>query len=141
MNKKILIITIFVSNIAFGAVLLVDLPNTYIESKKANKLSEQIVENLYSRGIDLSVAKQKFSNSLQGNEYKNELIVKSILKEFPNITQKEVVAYMSDSVLIGRNIDLNSYDAIIGLVQRNLLSFNQDVYDKVEKIYKNNRYI
>ena len=141
MNSKILIITIFVSNIAFGAVLLVDFPSTHVESKKTNKLSDQIVENLYNRGIDLSVAKQKLSNSLEGNEYKNELIVKSILKEFPNITHKEVVAYMSDSVLMERKINLNSYDAIIGIIQRNALSSSQDVYDKVEKIYKSSRYI
>ncbi len=136
MNNKILIITIFVSNIAFGAVLLVDYPNTYIESKKANKLSNQIIDNLQNRGIELSIAKQKLSHSLQGNESKNYLIVQRILKEFPNITQKEVVAYLSNIVLKGRDIDLSSYDAIVSLVQRNTLSSNQNIYAKVKKICK-----
>ena len=101
MNNKILIITIFVSNMAFGAVVDIEFPNYYIESKKVNKLSDHIVENLYSRGLDLNIAKQKLSQSLQGDAYKNDLIVKNILKEFPNITQKEVVAYISNSVLGG----------------------------------------
>jgi len=138
MSNKILIITIFVSNIAFSAVVNMKFPNYYIESKKVNQLSNQIVRNLYNRGLDLNIAKQKLSQSFKGNSYKNELIIKNILKEFPNITQKEVVAYISNSVLRGKNIDLSSYDTIIGIIQSSTPIFENNMYAKVEKFYKEN---
>ena len=138
MNNKILIITVFVSNIAFGAVLDIDFPKNHVEYEKVNKLSDQIIENLYDKGLELNIAKQKLSQSFKGNVHKNDIIIQNILKEFPNITQKEIVANISNSILRGKIIDLSSYDTLVSIIQKTTLTVNQNIYTKVQKIYKNN---
>ncbi|MBU0721488.1 hypothetical protein KJ877_09105 [bacterium] len=134
MSKKIIIISVFVSNIVFASVLPVNIAHGSANSNRLNTLSNLAGLHLYQRGLDKKTAQQKISKSLQGDEYVNDLMAQNIIENFTKITKEDIVAYISNSALYEKSVDLSSYANIISLVQKSR-TFVLDKAD-LEKIQK-----
>jgi len=119
MSKKILVVTVLVSNIVFGAVLAVPSALQTTKTKKTNRIAYKSTERLEKRGIERSVARSRISTALENDEYTNELMAHNILKSIPSLCEDDVVAFISSASLKNQKIDLSSYETIISLVQHN----------------------
>jgi len=117
MSNKIFIITVFISNIAFGAV--VALPNTLqtVTAKAANRVAQKSAKELYERGLDANVATQKVQASLEYDMQTNEIMVQNILASVTTLSEQDIVSFIADAALRNNRVDLSSYETLIALVQ------------------------
>ncbi|WP_457744158.1 hypothetical protein [Sulfurimonas sp.] len=134
MNNKILIITVFISNIAFGAIL--SLPTTLktINTKNTSKISNKAVKQLSSRGLEQDIAQKKVKTSLANNEEINEIMAQNILKSIQSLKERDIISYISKASLLGHKVDLSSYETIIALVQTTNLNLEKKILSKIEKV-------
>ena len=117
MSNKILIITVFISNIAFGAVIA--LPNTLktVTAKTVSRLTQKSVKQLYERGLDTDVATQKVQATLENDMQTNEIMVQNILTSVSELHEHDIINFIADAALHNNKIDLSSYETLIALVQ------------------------
>jgi len=136
MSNKILIISIFISNIAFGAVIVV-VPNTSkaLNVNKTNKISSKSMTQLYNRGLEEKAAKEKILKSIAYDAEMNDTMAQNILNAIELLKEEDIVSYVSKTALLDKKIDLSSYDTIVALIQntRNL-SVDKEMLLKIEKI-------
>jgi len=135
MNNKILIITVFISNIAFGAIL--SLPTTLktINTKNTSRISNKVVAQLSNRGLEKDVARIKVNTSLVNNEETNELMAQNILKSIQILKESDIISYISQASLSGQQVDLSSYETIIALVQNSSRLFlDKKILSNIEKV-------
>ncbi|WP_457750172.1 hypothetical protein [Sulfurimonas sp.] len=122
MNNKIFIITVFISNIAFGAVLpKADLQKVQ-NTQHTNKLTTKISTQLFHRGLEKNIAKAKVKDSLMCDEELNDLMAYNIVKTVKNINEKDIVDFLTQAALAGKKIDLSSYSTLVALVQKSSLN-------------------
>lgn len=142
MNKRILIITVFLSNIAFATVIPASLPHNYVKNNTINSLSNMATLNLYKRGLDKEVAQKKVAESLSGDENSNDLMMQNIISQLDALSREDVINFVSNAALHGRNIDLGSYDTLLCMIQNNgKLSLEKTVLEKLQKIAQENQNI
>lgn len=142
MNKKIIIITVLLTNIVFASVLPVNVPLRNSDTNRVNTLSNMVSTNLHRRGLDKSVAEKKVSKSLQGEAYTNDLMAQNILENMSDIKQEDIIAYLSNCALYGKSVDLSSYESIVSLVQQsNKLALEKADMQIIQKISLENKYI
>ncbi|MBU1657849.1 hypothetical protein KKG72_02215 [bacterium] len=135
MSKKIIIISVFLSNIVFASVLPLNISQNNANTNQLNTLSNMAGLNLYKRGLDKKIAQQKISKSLQGDEYTNDLMAQNITENFAEITKEDIVTHISNSALYEKSVDLSSYSNIISLVQKsNKLVLDKENLEKIQKI-------
>lgn len=117
MNNKIFIITVFISNIAFGAVIA--LPNTLktVTAKTTNRVAQKSAEELHNRGLDSNVATKKVQASLQNDMQTNEIMIQNILTSLSALNEKDIVSFIANASLHNNKVDLSSYETLIALVQ------------------------
>ncbi len=121
MKREIIVFTVLITNITFASVLPSEVRETVdmrTSEKKPHSLSSKVATNLYERGLDEDVAKQKVLKFLKNNEYMNDLMVQNILKKFDKIQMQEIVSYVGNSVLFEKNVDLSNYENLVALVQK-----------------------
>jgi len=142
MNKRILIITVFLSNIVFASVVSVPLSQNSLKNSTINSLSNMATLNLYKRGLDKEVAQKKISDSLSGDENSNDLMMQNIISQLDALSREDVINFVSNAALHGRNIDLGSYDTLLCMIQNNgKLSLEKTVLEKLQKIAQENQNI
>jgi len=118
MSNKIFIITVFISNIAFGAVLpKIDLQRT-VNTKSADKLAAKVSTQLFKRGLDKKIAKEKVNSTLSYDDNLNDLMVQNILNNIPSLKEEDIVNFVTQAALHEKSIDLSSYATLITLVQK-----------------------
>lgn len=134
MNNNILIITIFISNIAFGSVVIPNSPKA-VNVNKTNSISSKSIEQLYNRGLEEKAAKEKIQNSIAHDEDMNDTMAQNILNSIELLKEEDIVSYISKTALLDKKVDLSSYDTIVALIQNTpKLSINKDMLLKIEKI-------
>lgn len=135
MNNKIFIITVFISNIAFGAVLpKIDFQRTE-NTKPTNRLSAKVSTQLFNRGLEKRIAKAKVKNSLAHDEYLNDLMAQNIIKTIKSVNENDVVNFLTQAALANKTIDLSSYSTIIALVQKSShLALSKEILQHIEKL-------
>jgi len=142
MNKRILIITVFLSNIAFATVIPASLPHNSVKNNTINSLSNMATLNLYKRGLDKEVAQKKISDSLSGDENSNDLMMQNILNQLDALSREDIINFVSNAALHGRNIDLSSYDTLLCMIQKNSkISLEKIMIEKLQKIALQNQNI
>lgn len=147
MKRQILMFTVLISNIAFSAVLPVDIREvSEIREVNTNKnrvsINSAASTHLHDKGLDKNIAKQRVLTHLKHDEYTNTLMAENIIKNLSGLKHKDVVSYISDSALFQKNIDLSSYKNIVGLVHKsNKLSLDKMTLAKIEKISLENKNI
>jgi len=135
MNKKILISTVFISNIIFASVLPSQINQINLNKNRLASFSNTVSLHLYKRGLDKKVAQKKVSDFLVGEDFENDLMIHNILSSFDNIEYENIVEYIANSALYSKEVDLSSYDTIIGMVQK-IKNTNLDelTLQKIEKV-------
>lgn len=147
MKRQILIFTVLISNIAFSAVLPVDVREvSEIREVNTNKNRVSIYSaastHLHEKGLDADIAKQRVLTHLQHDEYTSTLMAENIIKHLSELKHKDVVSYVSNSVLFKKNIDLSSYKNIVSLVHKsNKLGLDKMTLAKIEKVSLENKNI
>jgi len=139
MNNKFLIITVFISNIAFAAVVpKINLQET-VNLKNTNKLTTKISKQLFNRGLERKVIQKKLEASLIHNENITELMAQNILKNIQSLQEKDIVDFMAQAILKGKRVDLSSYATLISLVQKHsIATFDDSILLHVEKVSNEN---
>lgn len=118
MSNKFFIITVFISNIAFGAVVpKIDL-HRVVNTKNTNKLTTKISTQLFNRGLEKHIAKAKVKDSLVHDDELNAIMAYNIIKTIKIVNEKDIVEFLTQSALRGKKVDLSSYSTLISLVQK-----------------------
>lgn len=142
MNKKIIIITVLLTNIVFASVLPVAIPLKNSNTNRVNTLSNMVSSNLHRRGLDKSVAEKKVSQSLEGDAYTNDLMAQNIINNLSDIKQEDLIAYLSNCALYGKSVNLSSYENILSLVQQtNKITLDTADLQIIQKISLENQNI
>jgi len=135
MNSKIFIITVFISNIAFGNMVLVKSVETNISTNQKNDFSQKVTAHLNAQGMEIEAIRKKVNYSFDNNEHLSYMMAQNIMQEIPQIKEKNIVEYFANSALHGKKIDLCSYDNLVGLLQRtDYKLLNKENLKKVQKI-------
>ena len=147
MKKQILASTVFISTIALSAVVHTDIrdSNEVRESKtntaRAN-VSHAVGTYLSDRGLDKKIAEQRVLQYLKHNEHNNLLMVENIEKKFNELNYKDIISYVSTSILFQKNVDLSSYSNIVELVHKsNKLTLDKLVLANIERVSIENKNI
>ena len=139
MNKRILISTVFISNIIFASVLPSHINQINLNKNRLGAFSTAVSFNLYKRGLDEKAAIKKVSDSLVGEDFENELMIQNILTQLDIVKYDDIIAYIADSVLHSKEVDLSLYGTIVGMVQKiSLSSLDKTSLQKIEKISSQN---
>ena len=142
MNKRILISTVFISNIIFASVLPSHVNQITFNKNRLGTFSSLVSLHLYKRGLDKDVAHKKVSNFLIGGDFENDLMIQNILSNLDVLEYGSVVEYIADSALYSKEVDLSSYDTIIGIVQKaDGINLDKLTLQKVEKVSLQNKKI
>ena len=142
MKSRILITTVFVSNIIFASVVPSQINQINFNKNRVGAFSSLISLHLYKRGLDKEIAQKKVSNFLIGEDFENDLMIHNILSNFDMLDYDSVVEYIASSALYSKEVDLSSYDTIIGMVQK-IKNTNLDelTLEKIEKVSLQNKKI
>lgn len=142
MHNKIFIITFFISNIAFAAAIPIQNSQQNINENKLNTLLNKASLHLSAKGLDENVAKEKVVKSLSGSIYNNNLMAKNITDKLDGIKEKDIISYICESALYGKNVDLSLYDNIISITQKNSDFFlNKATIAKIQQVSSENKQI
>lgn len=148
MKIKILIVTAFVTNIAFASSLPINIRETRdTKEVKVNKnstktLANEVSTHLYNKGLDKDVADERVSKSLASNTVANDLMAMNLLNHFPQLKREDVIAYISQCALFQKNVDLSAHDNILSLIQQSDgLSVDEQTLTKVKKLSAENKQI
>ena len=135
MNNKIFIITVFISNIAFGAVVPKTNLHRIVNTKNTNNLTTKISTQLSSRGLEKDIAKAKIKNSLLHDDKLTTLMAHNIIKTLKTVNEKDIVEFLTQSALKGKKVDLSSYSTLISLVQKSSQThLDKETLSAVEKV-------
>ena len=139
MNKRILISTVFISNIIFASVLPSHINQINLNTNRLGTFSTAVSLHLYKRGLDEKVAIKKVSESLLGEDFENELMIQNILTQLDTVEYESIINYIADSVLHSREVDLSSYGTIVGMVQKiSKIRLDKVNLQKIERISSQN---
>jgi len=141
MNKRILISTVFISNIIFASVLPSQINQINLNKNRLGSFSTVVSQYLYKKGLDKEVAQKKVSNFLMGEDFENELMLQNILSNLDMLQYDNVVEYIASSALYSKKIDLSSYDTIIGMLQTVNSNLDKLTLQKIEKVSLENKKI
>lgn len=145
MKKNILIVTVLISNIAFGSVLpgqIRDGKEFSTQKTRVNSIHKAASINLSKRGLDESIAMDKVSEILKADEFTNVLMAQNIVMNFNELKHEDIISYISDSALYGKSVDLSSYSNIVALIQKsNNFNLDKTTLKKIEKIVLENKNI
>ena len=142
MKSRILITTVFVSNIIFASVVPSQINQINFNINRVGTFSNIVSLHLFKRGLDEEVAQKKVSDFLVGEDFENDLMIHNILSSFDNIEYENIVEYIANSALYSKEIDLSSYDTIIGMIQKiNNTNLDELTLQKIEKVSLQNKKI
>jgi len=148
MKIKILIVTAFITNIAFASSLPIDTRETKntqeikINNKNTKTLANTVSAHLYNKGLDEDVANEKVSKALVGDEVTSDLMAMNLLHHFPQLKHKDVIAYVSKCALFNKSVDLSAHDDILSLMQQSCgLIIDKKALEKIEQVKSENKYI
>jgi len=135
MNNKILIITVFISNIAFGNIVPPTKIETNISSNQQNDFSQKVASHLSNQGMEMEAIRKKIRYSFEDNEHSTYVMAQKIMQLLPQVKEQDIVNYFANSTLHGKKIDLYSYNNIVDLLQRtDFKLLNKENLEKVRKI-------
>lgn len=148
MKIKILVVTAFITNIAFASSLPIGLRETRdvkeikVNSNNTKTLANIVSAHLHSKGLDKDVANERASKVLVGDEVTSDLMVMNLLNHFPELQHKDVIAYISKCALFNKSVDLSAHDDILSLIQQNdRFTVDKHTLAKIKKVSFENKHI
>ncbi len=138
--------TLFIGSILLITNLVYALPVQNIPrqrtavSKFDQALISMIADQLVSRGLEYEVAEQKVAHLFADKINNASLSLHHFMLAFESVTQKEIAEYLSQKALFDQQIDLTSYDALLGMLQGvNLNLGDTEAYAKLHRIARLNQ--
>lgn len=119
MNNKILILTVLLTNIAFGGVVVVKPIRTNPKIKINPTFTNNAINKLYDKGLQRDVAIKKINSSLLHDATQTEFMARNLLQKFPTLTKEHITNHISNAALFNKNVDFSSYENLLALVQKN----------------------
>jgi len=142
MKSNILITTVLISNIIFASVLPAQINQTNFNKKRVGTFSSAVSLHLFKRGLEEEIAQKKVSDFLVGEDFENDLMIHNILSAFDSIEYDNVLDYIANSTLYSKEVDLSSYETIVGMVQKiDGVSLDKLTLEKIEKVSLENKMI
>ena len=139
MNNKILFITVFISNIAFGAIL--SLPKTIkiTNIKNTNRIVQKSAQKLCNKGLERNIVTSKIEASLQNTPDITQMMAQNILASLPTLKEDDIASFIADASLHNKTLDLSSYEDIIALMQHHSPTLlDKEIVQKIEKVSNEN---
>jgi hypothetical protein len=139
MNNKILFITVFISNLAFGAIVSLPTRVDAINIQEHQTLAKKSIEHLTKKGLEHKSATDCVASTLPLNSMLNEVMVQNILATLPSLKEDDIVSFIAQKSLHKESVDLSSYETLIALVQhtsRTLL--DTETLEKLEQLSNSN---
>jgi len=140
--------TFFIGSILLISNLVYALPVQTIPRQRAviSKFDYAVVamiaDLLVSKGLERDAAEQKVAHLFGENITNTALNLHHFLLEFETIAQNQVVDYLSQKALFDQQIDLASYDALLGMLQTiDFKLANTENYTKLHRIASLNQYL
>jgi len=120
MNRQNFItLTFIISGLALNPVMADAVLNTVSHSQNINhSVSSSISSLLYNRGLDKDAA-DEMSENLVSEE--DEILLAVLMQKLDRqniVSRKEVLEYLSTKALHKQNLDLYSYDHLVGMVSK-----------------------
>ena len=139
MNSKILIISVFISNIAFGAVITIPTNFANATVKTTNTLLQKSVKALCDNGLEESVAHAKVRATFGENLHSSEQMMHNTLHIISELDEKDIIAFIAQNSLRAKATDLASYDTIVALLQhKSYKLLTPSVLQKAHKLSQEN---
>jgi len=138
-KENILRITLFVSVLAFNPVTAETFkPKNAIQTKTV-KSSIAII--LHTRGLDEEVA-EEIVHKAMNDEVLFVKMLDNLLQGYEQITQDEVMHYVSKEALFRKEVKLENYDYLVAMVSEiKKTSLDKAVLEQLGKVAKNNRHL
>jgi hypothetical protein len=137
MSNKIFIISVFISNIAFGSSLPITKIENVLTIQERKSLTTKAIDYLYKKGLDKDIATKRVEEALIGSNELNSILSKNILNTL-NIDESALISYISTQALKNRKVDLSSYSTLIELAQKNSIILDKNMTTKIEKLSEMN---
>jgi len=117
MNRENLLrVTLFVSIMILNPLWAeqrgVQLP---AQTKQQQGITAQITQTLYKRGLEKEAA-ERISSAFVGEDAILSRMLVTLLHEYPQISQEEVLSYLATQALHRRSLSLDSYDGLIAMM-------------------------
>ncbi|RLA72879.1 MAG: hypothetical protein DRG24_01735 [Epsilonproteobacteria bacterium] len=132
--------TFFIGSILLISNLVYALPVQNIPRQRAvisqfdHALVAMISELLVSRGLERDVAEQKVVHLFGENINNAALNLHHFLHEFNTVSYDQAAEYLSQKALFDQQIDLASYDALLGMLQT--LDFQLATTENYAKLHR-----
>jgi cytoplasmic iron level regulating protein YaaA (DUF328/UPF0246 family) len=140
MSNKIFIITVFISNIAFGAILPIATIQKTVTQKQTQRIANKVSQNLQSRGIQRKIAEEKINNILDVDSVVIDLMAQNILKNIKSVKEENIIEFLSQAALQGKKVDLSSYATLISIVQKSSRRIiDKEMSSTLEKLSDENK--
>ncbi len=138
-KENILRITLFVSVLAFNPVTAETFkPKTNIQTKTTT-VKSSIANILHTRGLDEEVA-EEIAHKAMSDEVSFVKMLDNLLQGCVQITQDEVMHYVSKEALFRKEVKLESYDYLVAMVSEIMkTSLDKVVLSELGNIAKRNR--
>jgi len=141
MKNKILISTVFISNIIFASPVPYN-TNQISFNKNIKRFSGAISKHLYEKGLNKDVAQEKVSKFVIGGDFENDLMAQNILNNFDTVKYDNLVSYIAEATLYSKKVDLSSYETLIGVFQKlDKVILDKQTLAKIEKVSLENEKI
>jgi hypothetical protein len=115
-TSKLLYSTSVAIALLFTPFVNADINTKTNQSTKTSTTSTQMVNILYSRGLDKNAAKKMVDNFLQDDEELLEVLLENLENRCSIVSRDDILEYLSTQALHKNKIDLASYPALINML-------------------------
>ena len=140
-KENILRITLFVSVLAFNPVTAETFKPKINIQTKTTTVKSSIAKILHTRGLDEEVA-EEIVHKAMNDEVLFVKMLDNLLQGYEQITQDEVMHYVSKEALFRKEVKLENYDYLVAMVSEiKKTSLDKAVLEQLGKVAKNNRHL
>lgn len=140
-KENILRITLFVSVLAFNPVIAETFKPKINIQTKTTTVKSSIAKILHTRGLDEEVA-EEIVHKAMNDEVLFVKMLDNLLQGYEQITQDEVMHYVSKEALFRKEVKLENYDYLVAMVSEiKKTSLDKAVLEQLGKVAKNNRHL
>lgn len=143
MNKRLLFIStaLLINNLAIAVTIPVERSAKIRASQNvAIAIHKQVENELFERGLDKETAKLLSQKVLNISDKKANAMIETIFANCPSITMQHLSAFISESAIHRKKVDLSSYGTLVRIYQnQHALAMDESVKKRLNMIANLNR--
>ena len=117
-KRNFISVSLLVSALAFNPLVANDLNTNTTSQRQINSVTASIAHILHKRGLDEDVAKEISKNLIDDEDEFFAAMIDNLVNEYRSLTKDEVFEHLSTVALHRQNIQLDSYEHLIGMVSK-----------------------